>query len=113
MNNLLDGYQPEANMRSKVKATDEDTPPDWSFDGSSTQQAEGEVQIAFFFSQTCSNLWSRFGLRKFRQLNTKLVLLTLAAAAELVLMNGGSDLNKNSFSQTQKLVSHWLGRWHT
>ena len=37
----LDGYQPEANMRSKVKATDEDTPPDWSFDGSSTQQAEG------------------------------------------------------------------------
>ena len=22
----LDGYQPEANMRSKVKATDEDTP---------------------------------------------------------------------------------------
>ena len=37
----LDGYTPEANMRSKVKATDEDTPPDWSFDGSSTQQAEG------------------------------------------------------------------------
>ena len=37
----LDGYTPEANMRSKVKATDEDTAPDWSFDGSSTQQAEG------------------------------------------------------------------------
>ena len=37
----LDGYKPEANMRSKVKATDEDTPPDWSFDGSSTLQAEG------------------------------------------------------------------------
>ena len=37
----LDGYQPEANMRSKVKATEADTPPDWSFDGSSTQQAEG------------------------------------------------------------------------
>ena len=37
----LDGYTPEANMRSKVKATDEDAAPDWSFDGSSTQQAEG------------------------------------------------------------------------
>ena len=35
----LDGYQPESSMRSKV--TDADTPPDWSFDGSSTQQAEG------------------------------------------------------------------------
>ena len=37
----LDGYEPEANMRSKVKATEDDTPPDWSFDGSSTLQAEG------------------------------------------------------------------------
>ena len=37
----LDGYQPEPSMRSKVKATDANTPPDWSFDGSSTQQAEG------------------------------------------------------------------------
>ena len=37
----LDGYQPEPMMRSKVKATEDDTPPDWSFDGSSTQQAEG------------------------------------------------------------------------
>ena len=37
----LDGYQPEPSMRSKVKATDADTAPDWSFDGSSTQQAEG------------------------------------------------------------------------
>ena len=37
----LDGYQPEPSMRSKIKATDEDSPPDWSFDGSSTQQAEG------------------------------------------------------------------------
>ena len=37
----LDGYKPEPSMRSKVKATDADTPPEWSFDGSSTQQAEG------------------------------------------------------------------------
>ena len=37
----LDGFQPEPSIRSKIKATDEDTPPDWSFDGSSTQQSEG------------------------------------------------------------------------
>ena len=37
----LDGYEPEPFLRSKVKATEDDTPPDWSFDGSSTLQAEG------------------------------------------------------------------------
>tara|TARA_B100001989_G_C24538177_1_gene465773 strand:- start:1034 stop:2011 length:978 start_codon:yes stop_codon:yes gene_type:complete len=35
----LDGYKPEPNLRSKIKATAEETTPDWSFDGSSTQQA--------------------------------------------------------------------------
>ena len=28
----LDGYQPEPSMRSKVKATRDETPPEWSFD---------------------------------------------------------------------------------
>ena len=44
----LDGYMPEANLRSKTKVLnfdefDEDISkiPNWSFDGSSTQQAEG------------------------------------------------------------------------
>ena len=44
----LDGYKPEPMLRSKVKVIDEDIPgnlgsdlPGWSFDGSSTQQAEG------------------------------------------------------------------------
>lgn len=43
----LDGYQPEPNMRHKTKVIDHDGPvtladcPEWSFDGSSTQQAEG------------------------------------------------------------------------
>ena len=37
----LDGYQPESSIRSKIKATDESEPPDWAFDGSSTQQADG------------------------------------------------------------------------
>ena len=26
----LDGYKPESNMRSKVKATEDETPPEWS-----------------------------------------------------------------------------------
>ena len=37
----LDGYQPEPSLRSKIKVTKDETPPSWSFDGSSTQQAEG------------------------------------------------------------------------
>ena len=44
----LDGYQPEPNLRSKTKILDFDTfdgdvnqLPEWSFDGSSTLQAEG------------------------------------------------------------------------
>lgn len=37
----LDGYKPEPSLRSKIKVTKGDTLPDWSFDGSSTQQAEG------------------------------------------------------------------------
>ena len=35
----LDGYKPEPFLRSKIKATAEENVPDWSFDGSSTQQA--------------------------------------------------------------------------
>ena len=38
----LDGYQPEPYLRSKVKVTNDRTPPEWSFDGSSTQQADTE-----------------------------------------------------------------------
>ena len=37
----LDGYKPEPSLRSKIKVIKDETPPDWSFDGSSTQQAEG------------------------------------------------------------------------
>lgn len=44
----LDGYKPEANLRSKTKVLDMeyfdgniDSLPEWSFDGSSTEQAEG------------------------------------------------------------------------
>jgi len=44
----LDGYKPEPSLRSKTKVLDFDfyggeleTLPEWSFDGSSTQQAEG------------------------------------------------------------------------
>ena len=45
----LDGYQPVANLRSKTKILDLadysgglDVLPEWNFDGSSTQQAQGE-----------------------------------------------------------------------
>ncbi|NCX06407.1 MAG: glutamine synthetase, partial [Actinobacteria bacterium] len=42
----LDGYEPEPNLRSKTKILDNiyvaDALPIWSFDGSSTRQAEGK-----------------------------------------------------------------------
>ena len=39
----LDGNTPSAHLRSKTKVVaDGETPPVWGFDGSSTQQAEGE-----------------------------------------------------------------------
>lgn len=38
----LDGYKPEPNLRSKIQITDSEIPPMWSFDGSSTKQAEGK-----------------------------------------------------------------------
>jgi glutamine synthetase len=38
----LDGYKPEPNLRSKIQVTDSEIPPMWSFDGSSTKQAEGK-----------------------------------------------------------------------
>ena len=42
----LDGYDPEPNLRSKVKIINEivshlDEVPLWNFDGSSTKQADG------------------------------------------------------------------------
>ena len=37
----LDGYEPEPSIRSKIKVTEEEEPPQWGFDGSSTQQADG------------------------------------------------------------------------
>ena len=37
----LDGYQPEPSLRSKIRVTKDEFPPNWAFDGSSTQQAEG------------------------------------------------------------------------
>ena len=39
----LDGNTPSAHLRSKTKVVaDGETPPVWGFDGSSTQQAEGD-----------------------------------------------------------------------
>ena len=37
----LDGYTPEPNLRSKIRVSIKNTPLPWSFDGSSTKQAEG------------------------------------------------------------------------
>jgi glutamine synthetase len=49
----LDGYKPEPNLRSKLKITFIEYPhsiafyPEWSFDGSSTKQAEGSLSDCY------------------------------------------------------------------
>ena len=52
----LDGYQPEPSLRSKTKIVSEEPSdvsdcPEWSFDGSSTEQAEGGGKICLFQHQ--------------------------------------------------------------
>ena len=109
----LDGYQPEANMRSKVKATEADTPPDWSFDGSSTQQAEGG-------SSDCLLL----PVQSYANPNGHDIVMTEVQAADhtthhliteqqplrLLVMNGGLVLNKNSFLQILRQASLLVGK---
>ena len=54
----LDGYTPEPNLRSKIKVKAKDEKPfalhmdapAWSFDGSSTRQAEGKSSDCILFA---------------------------------------------------------------
>jgi len=45
----LDGYTPEPFMRSKVKATEEKSAPDWSFVVHLLNKQKEEAQTVFFF----------------------------------------------------------------
>ena len=62
----LDGYKPEPNLRSKTKVIDMESfngdakkLPEWSFDGSSTMQANGHasdlslIHISICLRKTC------------------------------------------------------------
>ena len=109
----LDGYQPEPSMRSKVKATRDETPPEWSFDGSSTQQAEGGSSDCLLLPvQTYENPNGHdLVMTQFKQLITLLIHQILEQLQlKLSQMNGGLDLNKNTFLLILKLESHWDGK---
>ena len=104
----LDGYTPEANMRSKVKATDEETAPDWSFDGSSTQQAEGGSSDCLLLPvQTYSNPNGHDLVLTQVQAadHTTHPSNFRAAASEELQTSGGLDSNKSSFLLIPKRVS--------
>jgi glutamine synthetase len=95
----LDGYQPEPFLRSKVKVTSDQTPPEWSFDGSSTQQADGGSSDCLLipvqeytnplFGDKLVMCGVQTGSREVHPSNTR------HAASELLQMNGGLVLNKN------------------
>ena len=97
----LDGYQPEPSLRSKIKVTDEDMPPDWAFDGSSTQQAEGGSSDCLLlpvqsydgplFADKLIMCEVQTGEHKTHDSNMR------AAAAKILPMNGGLVLNKGIF----------------
>ena len=63
----LDGYKPTQNMRSKTKIEDDfsgklEDCPIWSFDGSSTRQAEGGssdclLKACCHLSRSCTKKW--------------------------------------------------------
>ena len=94
----LDGYEPEANLRSKVKVTDGE-PPAWSFDGSSTLQAEGGssdcilLPVQQYENPTNGVPWFCVKL-KLASMNPTHQILEQQQLL-LLLTNGGSDLNKN------------------
>ena len=45
----LDGFQPEPSIRSKIKATTDDTPPEWSLMVLQLNKQKVEAQIAYYF----------------------------------------------------------------
>ena len=91
---------------NKVKATKDETPPNWSFDGSSTQQAEGEVQTAYLPVQTYENPNGHdLVMTQVQSQIIPLIHLSQAAAAEVVTDEWWFDLNRNTFSLTPKLVN--------
>ena len=97
----LDGYQPEPFLRSKVKVTNDQTPPEWSFDGSSTLQADGGSSDCILtpvqeytnplFGDKLVMCGVQTGSREVHPSNTR------HAASEEHQMNGGLALNKSIF----------------
>ena len=109
----LDGYTPEANMRSKVKATDEDTAPDWSFDGSSTLQAEGGSSDCLLLPvQTYENPNGHDLVMTQVQAadHTTHPSNFRAAAAEVVTDEWWLDSNKNFSSPMRRQENHLVGK---
>ena len=101
----LDGYQPEPYLRSKVKVTTDRTPPEWSFDGSSTQQADTEGSDCILipvqeyknplFGDSLVMCGVQTSAREAHSTNRDILPL------KSLLMNGGLVLNRNIFLQIQ------------
>ena len=93
----LDGYEPEANLRSKVKVTDGE-PPEWSFDGSSTLQAEGGSSDCLLLPVQQYENPTNDGSLVLCQVETgehETHPSNFRAAADALVMIGGLDLSKN------------------
>ena len=95
----LDGYQPEPFLRSKVKVTNDQSPPEWSFDGSSTLQADGGSSdcILIPVQEYTNPLFGDKLVMCGVQTGSREVHPSIPGMPHLKLlqMNGGLALNKN------------------
>ena len=116
----LDGYKPTQNMRSKTKIIEDfsgnlEDCPIWSFDGSSTKQAEGNSSdcllkpVAIFPDPERTNGF----LVMTEVLNSDSTLTRLMHVLRLMMtiMISGSVLNKNISSWIRILNCLWASRW--
>jgi glutamine synthetase len=100
----LDGYQPEPNLRSKVKITELPTMwtiddiPKWGFDGSSTKQAEGHLSDCILIP-----------VKIYQNINTALSIPTIYVLCE-VYDNNNKPHDTNERAKLGKEDSEfWVG----
>ena len=103
----LDGHSPEPNLRSKIKVVDYtptntglviDEIPNWGFDGSSTNQAEGNFSDCYLKP-----------VRFYKNENSKDEYPTIYVLCEVLDGNGGTHQSNQRFYLGNEDVDLWIG----
>jgi glutamine synthetase len=103
----LDGYSPEPNLRSKIKVVDYNPTntglvineiPNWGFDGSSTNQAEGNFSDCYLKP-----------VRFYKNRNNKDEYPTIYVLCEVLDGNGGTHQSNQRFYLGNEDKDFWVG----